>query len=49
MKNTTEVDYMDINHDDDDPSTHDSPMMMEDHDEVYDTVRPMGPENHTLV
>jgi hypothetical protein len=35
MGNTTEVDYMDIDHDYDDPSTHDSPMMMEDHDEVY--------------
>ena len=34
MGNTTEVDFMDIDHDDD-PSTHDSPMMMEDHDEVY--------------
>ena len=33
MGNTTEVDFMDIDHDDD-PSTHDSPMM-EDHDEVY--------------
>ena len=36
MRNTTEVDYMDIDHDHDDPSTHDSPMMMEDHDGVYD-------------
>ena len=34
MGNTTEVNFMDIDHDDN-PSTHDSPMMMEDHDEVY--------------